>query len=104
MTQPKQEPGAGGEQETASITFIINGENVPVEVPPREQLQAAVSKALAESRNTGRPANQWDVRDSLGSYLDPARRVEDYGFASGVRLFLSLRVGAGGYGEFSAAR
>lgn len=78
------------------LVFIVYGDNVSIEVDPTAPLATAVEAALVLSRSTGRPAGDWDIRDALGTYLDPTRPVEKFGFKDGTRLFLSLRVAAGG--------
>jgi hypothetical protein len=79
------------------LVFIVNGEDFKIEIDPNDLLRIAVEKALSESGNTGRqdPA-EWEVRDSAGVLLEMARKIKDLGLADGARLFLSLKVGAGG--------
>jgi len=79
-----------------TLIFIINGENFSVETNINAPLTAAVQRALSESGNSGRPLSEWEVRDSAGALLDMTRTVEELGLKNGARLFLSLRVGAGG--------
>ena len=86
---------AEGEHKIALI-FIINGENFYVETNINAPLTAAVQRALSESGNSGRPLSEWEVRDSAGALLDMTRTVKELGLKNGARLFLSLRVGAGG--------
>jgi hypothetical protein len=86
---------AHGDQKIQLI-FIINGANFPLEVNLNETLESAVARALAESGNTGRPPSEWQVRDANGVLLETQRKLKDFGFANGTRLFLSLAVGAGG--------
>lgn len=86
---------AHGDQKIQLI-FIINGANFPLEVNMNETLGSAVARALAESGNTGRPPSEWQVRDANGVLLETQRKLEDFGFTNGTRLFLSLAVGAGG--------
>lgn len=81
---------------TVRIIFIINGENFPVDVRDDATLGLAVERALKESGNTGRPPDEWEVRDSNGVLLEMGRTIERLGLKNGARLFLSLRVGAGG--------
>jgi Protein of Unknown function (DUF2604) len=78
------------------LNFIINGETFPVETNVNAPLSSAVEKALSTSGNMGRPLAEWEVRDSSGVLLDISRKVKDLGLKDGARLFLSLRVGAGG--------
>jgi hypothetical protein len=81
------------------LLFVINGQTYPVEAIGSDPLLNAVRKALAESGNTGRPAEEWEVRDIQGVLLPPGRSPEELGLKDGTRLFLSLQVGAGGFGE-----
>lgn len=79
-----------------SIVFVVNGEDVPVTVNPHEPLGAARNKALSLSKNTGRPPEEWEIRDEAGTPLDPGQKIATFGFGPRVRLFLTLKVGAGG--------
>lgn len=78
------------------LTFIINGANFSVETNLNAPLKEAVARALSESGNTGRPPSEWQVRDANGVLLEVERKIRDFGFQNGARLFLSLAVGAGG--------
>jgi hypothetical protein len=79
------------------LVFIINGEDFKVDTHADELLKAAVEKALIESGNTGRRSpKEWEVRDAAGILLEMARDIKSLGLADGARLFLSLKVGAGG--------
>ena len=86
----------GEHKHKITLVFIINGENTPVETNLNAPLGAAVERALSQSGNTGRPLNEWEVRDSSGVLLETGRTVKELGLKDGARLFLSLRVGAGG--------
>jgi hypothetical protein len=79
-----------------TIVFIINGQDVPVETNSNAPLKNAVREALRESGNTGREADEWETRDASGVLLETNRKVQELGIVAGSRLFLSLRVGAGG--------
>jgi hypothetical protein len=80
-----------------SLIFIINGEDFPLTVERDSVLKTAVDRVLVESGNTGRrESSEWEVRDSAGVLLDMARTIKELGLAEGARLFLSLKVGAGG--------
>ena len=78
------------------LIFIINGQDFPIEANVQAPLMEAVQRALAGSGNTGRPADEWEVRDAGGVLLEKNRTPKDLGLDNGARLFLSLRVGAGG--------
>ncbi len=80
-----------------SITFVVNGLEIVLDhLNVNEPLHAAMSRALAETKNTARPAADWQLKDDRGNTLDPTRRIESYGFPPGTKLFLTLGVGAGG--------
>ena len=78
------------------LIFIINGQDFPMDVNANAPLMAAVHQVLAESSNTGRPPEEWEIRDANGVLLEKGRTPKDLGLNDGTRLFLSLRVGAGG--------
>jgi hypothetical protein len=82
------------------LVFIINGEDFNVETNVEDLLRMAVERALIESGNTGRrETSEWEVRDSAGVLLEMAREIKALGLEYGARLFLSLKVGAGGNDE-----
>jgi hypothetical protein len=83
------------------LIFIINGANFSLNANVNAPLAEAVAKALAESGNTGRPPSEWQVRDANGVLLDTQRKLKDFNFSDGTRLFLSLGVGAGGGSQVS---
>jgi Protein of Unknown function (DUF2604) len=84
------------DDQKVTLVFIINGASYSIDTNVHPPLKEAVSRALAESGNTGRPASDWQVRDANGNSLDPDRKISDFGFSNGTKLFLNLAVGAGG--------
>lgn len=79
------------------LIFIVNGEDTRVVASPNRPLRYAVERALVESGNSGRKnPDEWEVRDLAGVLLDMQRSPEELRLNEGARLFLSLRVGAGG--------
>jgi hypothetical protein len=78
------------------LIFIVNGEDVAVDISVLATLSAARSKALAASYNTGRDPTDWEVRDESGLFIDTARTVNSLGLEKHNRLFLTLGVGWGG--------
>ena len=92
---PEVEPHSHGDHGFILI-FIINGQDFRVAVNPELPLRIAVQRALVESGNTGRPADEWEVRDVGGVLLEQHRTPQDLRLHDGARLFLSLKVGAGG--------
>ncbi len=78
------------------LIFIINGQDYIVEANLNAPLMVAVQQALVESGNQGRPAEEWEVRNVSGVLLDQSKTPQELGLVDRTRLFLSLRVGAGG--------
>jgi hypothetical protein len=79
------------------LVFIVNGEDVPVDANESAPLTNARDAALRLSRNTARPPNDWELYDIQGRPIsDTSRTPVAFGFAPDTRLFLTLRVGAGG--------
>lgn len=73
--------------------IFITGEDVRVEVGD-DTLADARETALAQSHNTGRPAEEWEIRNEKGTLLPPSTSVDQ--FINNERLFLTLKVGIGG--------
>jgi Protein of Unknown function (DUF2604) len=79
------------------LMFVVNGEEVVLRVASDQPLHAVVKEALAKSKNTGRSAAEWELRHELGQIVaDQSKSVSEYDFAHGERLYLTLRVSAGG--------
>ena len=81
-----------------SITVVVNGKPTDVDAFDNEPLGSIIPDALQQTGNTGQPPENWELRDSDGTLLDPDKRIEDYGFSDKVRLFLNLKAGVGGNG------
>jgi hypothetical protein len=81
---------------SVDILFIVNGEDVPVDAQLEATLATARDQALIVSRNTSRPPHEWEVRDQKGVQLPVEHSVGSFRFPPHVKLFLSLKVGAGG--------
>ena len=83
-------------QNKFSIVFIVNGVDVPVDVNLNAPIKTGRNKALELSNNTGRPPEEWEIHDDAGQPLDPNKKAGQLGLKDGDRLFLNLKVGAGG--------
>lgn len=75
------------------LLFIVNGEDVRVPSFDYDTLGDAKHDALAISRNTGRPAEDWELRDERGVRLEPETNASLF---FGKPVFLTLAIGAGG--------
>ncbi len=78
------------------LVFVINGVEQPESVNDNQPLHAARNQALAHSKNTGRPMDEWIVYGPNGNVLEPGAKVKNLGLTDGARLTLSLGAGAGG--------
>lgn len=76
------------------LIFIVNGEDVRVEISLLAPLATAKNQALAKSHNTARL--DWEIRDGRGARVDPTKSSYALGLADCTRLFLTLPVGLGG--------
>ena len=81
---------------TFELIFVINGAPFTLEGNPYQPLHAAISQALAQSGNSGRPASEWIARSPSGDELNQRSRVADLGLPSGSQVYLSLTSGVGG--------
>ena len=80
-----------------TLVFIINGQDFRIDTNVNAPLIPAIQKALQDSGNTGRNPDEWELRDASGVLLEKHRTPKDLNLRDGARLFLSLRVGAGGH-------
>lgn len=78
------------------LLIVVNGQPISLEANQNEPLRALVNEALGKSGNSGQPAENWELRDAAGNILDLNRRVGDFQFKEGTKLFLSLKAGVGG--------
>jgi hypothetical protein len=82
--------------QTVLLMVIVNGQSTEVAANINAPLQAVIVHALNQTGNQGQPPDQWELRDGAGQILDPKKKVADYGFQAGTRLFLNLNAGVGG--------
>ena len=78
-----------------TIVGIINGVDVRVDLNPNQTVAAFRNKACEETNNTGRPFQEWEVHDDSGRHVS-SRVTVGKRFKDGARVFLNLKVGAGG--------
>jgi len=79
-----------------TLTIVVNGVPIEVEVNVNSPLHTVVPKALQQSGNIGQPVENWELRDADGKLLDTNQKIEDFGFTDTTKLFLSLKAGIGG--------
>lgn len=78
------------------LTIVVNGTPTDVEINENAPIRTVIPKALEQTGNTGRPPEDWQLTDADGNPLDLGRKIEDFEFAEGTRLLLSLKAGVGG--------
>ncbi|WP_420128125.1 DUF2604 domain-containing protein [Longimicrobium sp.] len=78
------------------LTVVVNGSPVELEANPNAELRTVVTHALAETKNSGQPFDNWKLTDRSGNPLDLSAKVGEAGLVRGSTLFLSLRAGVGG--------
>lgn len=83
---------------TIKLIFIVNGEDVHIDAEVGKHINLARDAALIKSRNTGRPFEEWEIRDERGALLPPGTTSEEFDPAlrPGTKLFLTLMAGVGG--------
>jgi len=79
-----------------TLTVVVNGNPTEVTANVNAPVHTVIPEALRETDNTGQPPENWELRDEPGNLLDPLRKIEEFGFAPGTKLFLSLKAGIGG--------
>ncbi len=78
------------------LSIVVNGQAVTVEANLDAPLRTVVPKALELSGNSGQPVENWELRDANGQLLDLAKKIREFAFTAGTKLFLSLKAGVGG--------
>ena len=78
------------------LTIVVNGTPAEIEANPEAPLESVIPKALKQTGNEGQPPQNWELKDAKGTALDVSKKIEDYHFPCGVKLFLSLKAGVGG--------
>jgi hypothetical protein len=80
-----------------TLVIIVNGTPVEIEANLNAELRTVVNKALADTHNTGQPAERWQLSEpATGNVLDLNQKVGAFGFSDGTRLMLNLQVGVQG--------
>lgn len=89
-------PSHGGDNEKfVTLVIVVNTTPTKVKINENAPLKAAAEKALAQTHNTGRPLDDYEMK--LGDkVLDMNKKVKDYNLKDGTELFLSLKAGTGG--------
>lgn len=85
-----------GNDNKIELVVIVNGQPTMVEANSNAPLRTVIPKALEATGNAGQPPENWELRDAAGVELDIGQKIEDFGFAPDVKLFLNLKAGVGG--------
>lgn len=84
------------EEKETELKIVVNGYTTEVKVNEEDPLKVVIPKALEQTKNTGQPSSNWELRDSEGKVLDIEKKVEEFRFTPETTLFLSLKAGIGG--------
>jgi hypothetical protein len=76
-----------------TLCCIVNGETCAVSVGERATVGLARKRALNATHNNGRPAEEWEIRESTGRLLPSHTSAR--GLKDGAVLFIGLPVGVG---------
>jgi hypothetical protein len=79
------------------LLVSVNGDPaITITAKPNNHLEKLIPLALDASGNVGRPPEDWDLKNEAGDVLDLKKKIEEFGFASGTLLFLTLKAGEAG--------
>jgi hypothetical protein len=78
------------------LTVVTNGQPVAIEANENAPLRSIIGRALELSGNVGQPPESWELRDAEGALLDLDKKIKEFHFPEGVKLFLNLKAGIGG--------
>jgi uncharacterized protein DUF2604 len=81
------------------LAIVVNGQPTIVRANQHAPLRTVIPRALEQTGNAGQPPDNWELRDSAGAPLPLDQKIEDFNFPAGVRLFLNLKAGVGGFGR-----
>lgn len=81
---------------SVTLVVVVGGEPVVIEDNLNAPLHTVIPKALHESKHVGQPPDNWELRDADGNLLDLNKKIGDFAFPPGTRIFLSLKAGVGG--------
>jgi hypothetical protein len=76
------------------LAFIVNGEEAIYQVTPGMLIRHARNAVLEQLGYTGRPPDEYEVRDVYGNLVSPDAIAVS--FAQDQRLFCTLAIAAGG--------
>jgi hypothetical protein len=81
---------------TVELRIVVSSTETSVTANIHEPVNAVIQKALAQTKNHGRPASEWELRDGTGQVIAPDKTVGSYGFENGTLLYLQPIVGVNG--------
>jgi hypothetical protein len=85
-----------GHDHRVRITVVVNGQPTVVEAKEDETLAEVRKKALHDTQNVAQPPENWEIKNEVGTLLDPEKRVGEYHFGKETTLFLCLKAGVAG--------
>lgn len=79
-----------------NLTVVVNGLPTIVRMRKTECLHYLRKRALIYTNNVGQPAENWEIRDAMGTLLNLEATPEELLLPSNATLFLNLHAGVGG--------
>ncbi len=79
-----------------TLVLVVNGQQTEVTASGNAPLGSIKGRALEQTGNSGQPPENWELRDPQGALLDESKKIEDFHFAPGTKIFLNLKAGVGG--------
>lgn len=78
------------------LTIIVNGQHTEVQAKRKHALHSVMPPALEQAGYEGSPPDNWELRNVQGTLLDTTKRIADFEFGDGARLYLNMLPGVGG--------
>lgn len=98
--EEKDKPsGNQGQNNLVELTIVVSGEETTTKANLNNKLRKAIEDALKETGNDqARPFEDWRVRYNDTPITDLDKKIEEYRFAPGVAIYVSVDSGTGGNG------
>lgn len=77
------------------VEIIVNGTSYgKLPFPESIIMRKLMEEALKETKNTGRPLDDWEMKNTEGQLIDLEKHLRDY--PSLDKVFITLKAGIGG--------
>lgn len=86
----------GDESKKVTLIAIVGGDPVKVKANADEPLESIIPDALEKAGTTGRPPEDWLIKDKEGNLYDRHKLIREYHFPTEFAVYLSLGTGEAG--------